>query len=266
MDNNELNNEWRKVATAMYSKPVDSKILGSVELDVSEMDEFIRLKRRQGVKVTPTHIFTLIIARGLKNEVPELNSFVKRGKITGRKTVDAMVSVLIGGKEMSSVKIPSADGMNIDDMVNYLSNEIKLTREGNESSAMRKKGLIAAIPWPFRRLVYRLIKLITINLGMSIAGISADNYGSFVVANIGTLGLDIGYPALFPVSNVALVVTIGNVRKKPVIINDQVVIRKVMSVGVAMDHRVVDASHGGKLFRYTRQVLRNPEVLEERPD
>ncbi len=266
MSEKNLNNEWRKVASAMYIKPVDSKILGSVEVDVSNLEKYISEKRKQGLKITPTHIFTLIFARGLKTEVPELNSYVRRGKIVGKDSVDAMISVLLQGEEMSSVKVPSAEKMNLEDLSDFLKTSIQETRSGNENKAMRKKGMLAKIPWPFRRMVYLLIKLITINWGLSIGGISASNYGSFVIANIGTIGLDVGYPALFPSSNVAIVITLGNIRKKAVVINDKVEVRKVMTLGAAMDHRVVDASHGGKLFRFTRQMLRTPEVLEKRPD
>lgn len=266
MSKNNLNNQWRKVASAMYIKPVDSKILGSVELDVTDLEKYISEKRKQGLKITPTHIFTLIIARGLKTAVPELNCYVRRGNIVPKDTVDAMISVLIQGEEMSSVKVPSAEKMNLEDLAEFLSKTIQETRSGKENKAMRNKGMLARIPWPFRRWVYLLIKKVTIDLGLSFFGMSASNYGSFVVANIGTVGLDVGYPALFPTSNVALVITLGNIFKKPAVINDEIVPRRIMTVGVAMDHRVVDASHGGKIFRFTRQLLRTPEVLEERPE
>jgi pyruvate/2-oxoglutarate dehydrogenase complex dihydrolipoamide acyltransferase (E2) component len=266
MSKKDLNNEWRKVASAMYSKPVDSKMLGSVEVDVTDLEKYISEKRKQGLKITPTHVFTLIFARGLKAEVPELNSYVRRGKIIAKDTVDVMISVLLKGEEMSSVKVPSAEKMNLEDLSEFLKQSIREARSGEESAAMRKKGMLARIPWPFRRMVYKIIKLFTITWGMSFAGISASNYGSIVVTNIGTIGLDVGYPALFPTSNVALVVTLGNIYKKPAVINDEIVPRRIMNIGVAMDHRVVDASHGGKLFRFTRQLLRTPEVLEERAE
>ncbi len=266
MSQKNLNNEWRKVASAMYTKPVDSKVLGSVEIDVTDLEKYISEKRKQGLKITPTHIFTLIFARGLKTEVPELNSYVRRGKIVAKDTVDAMISVLLQGEEMSSVKVPSAEKMNLEDIAKYLQANIQETRSGKENKAMRKKGMLAKIPWPFRRMVYKIIKLITINWGLSIGDISASNYGSFVIANIGTIGLDVGYPALFPSSNVAIVITLGSIRKKALVINDEIVIRRVMTLGAALDHRVVDASHGGKLFRYTRQMVKRPELLEKRPD
>ena len=37
--------------------------------------------------------------------------------------------------------------------------------------------------------------------------------------------------------------------KKPVVIKDEVVIRKMLTVSVTLDHRIVDGKHGGMLFR-----------------
>ncbi|MDX2415088.1 MAG: 2-oxo acid dehydrogenase subunit E2 [Bacteroidales bacterium] len=266
MSRKDFNTEWRKVASAIYTKPVDSKILGSVEIDVTDLEKYILEKRKRGLKITPTHVFTLILARGLKEEVPELNSYVKRGKIVHKDTVDAMISVLIQGEQMSSVRVPSAENMTLSDLAVFLTENIKETRSGQESKAMRKKGMLARIPWPFRRGVYKIIKLITIDWGLSIGGLSASNYGSFVVANIGTVGLDVGFPALFPSSNVAIVVTMGGIYKKPVVIDDKIVVRRIMNISAALDHRVVDASHGGKLFRYIKRLVKTPELLEEKPE
>lgn len=262
-----LNNEWRKVAATIYRKPVDSKIFGSVEIDVTELEEFISLKRREGLKITLTHIFLLIVARALKNEVPELNTFIRRGNVISRDHVDAMVSVLNDEGQMSSVKISNADSLNLTELAATMNDEIRNSKLGKESKAMRAKGFLAKIPWPLRIWVFKLVKMITIDLGLKIKplGLSGESFGSFVITNIGSIGLDMGYPALFPTSNVAIVFVMGGVSKKPVVINDQIVIRRIMSLGAALDHRVVDAIHGGKLFKYIKQIVRNPRALESKP-
>jgi pyruvate/2-oxoglutarate dehydrogenase complex dihydrolipoamide acyltransferase (E2) component len=246
---------------------VDSKIFGSVEVDVTELEEFINVKRSQGFKITLTHIFLLIVARALKYEVPELNTFIRRGNVVKRDHVDAMVSVLIDEKQLSSVKISNADTLTLSELADVMNNEIKNSRIGKENKTMRMKGFLASIPWPFRLWIFRIIKLVTIEWGFSFPalGLSGENFGSFVITNIGSIGLDMGYPALFPTSNVAFVFVMGGIAKKPVVIDDQIVVRRIMSLGAALDHRVVDAVHGGKLFKYIKQVVRDPKVLEEKP-
>lgn len=263
-----LNTNWRKVASSIYRKPRDSKIYVSVEIDVTEMENFVAKKRREGVKTTLTHLMTLIVGRAFHEEVPELNAYIKRGKVVKRKNVDAMVSVLLKGDEMGSVKIPNIDKLNVSELSDIIAEKIKNSRAGNENSAMQSKHMLSSIPWPFRTWLFNLYKLVTIDWGISLPGVnlSSDSFGSYVISNIGTLGLDSGYGALLPSSNVSIVLIIGKVYKKPVVINDEIVIRKILNLSATLDHRVVDGSHGGKLFRYIRKLAKNPQLLDQKPE
>jgi pyruvate dehydrogenase E2 component (dihydrolipoamide acetyltransferase) len=263
MAKTEFNNDWRKVAAAIYKKPTDGKVFGSADVDVTELEKYVSLKRKDGVKLTLTHIFTLIIARAISTDIPELNCYIRRGNVIHRKQVDAMVSVLIEGGQMSSVLIKNADKLSLNEIVDILSDGIKNTRKGDENSTMKMKGVIGKIPWPFRRLIFNFIKMVTVNWGLSLSGLSANNYGSFVCTNIGSIGLDSGFPALFPISNVSFVFVMGGISKKPVVINDKIVVRRMMTISSAMDHRIVDAVQGGKLFKYLKKIIREPELLEE---
>ncbi len=268
MQNNELNNHWRKVATTVYKKPSDAKILGSVEIDVTEIEQFIDQKRREGLRITLTHVFTLIIARALKQEVPELNVIVRRGKVVQRKSIDASISVLLRDQQLSSVKLENADLLTLAESAEKLMDHIRNSRKGTESRVMKLKAFLGNIPWPFRGWLFRLIKWLSIDLGIQLPslGSSASSFGSFVISNIGSLGLDAGFPALFPVSNVSFVMILGGVSTKPWVVDGQIVPRRILWLGTAMDHRAVDGSHGGKLFRYIREVLRNVGQLEQKPD
>lgn len=260
-----LNTDWRKTASAIYHKPKDSKVFGSVEIDVTDLEKFVNQKRKQGLKITLTHIFTLAVARAIKSDVPELNCYVNRGNIIERKQVDAMVSVLVNDTEMSSVRINNADQLNLTQIAEQLTLGIKEIRSGLESGTMQMKSKVARIPWPFRHWIINLIKWLTVHLGISISsiGLNSDNFGSFVITNIGSLGLDSGYPSLFPISNVAMVFVLGGVSKKPVVINDKIEIRRMISLSATLDHRIVDGIHGGKLFKVLKEFARNPEQLEE---
>lgn len=263
----DLNNNWRRVAAAVYKKPSDAKILGSVEIDVTEIEEFVKRKRNEGLRITLTHIFTLIISRALKEDVPELNVFIKRGKIIPRPSIEASVTVLLRDQQMSTVKIPDADTLTLSELADVLMEKIRESRKGSESKVMKMKGILAGIPWPLRGWIFKLIKTFTIDWGFSIPrwGLSSSSFGSFVISNIGSLGLDSGFPALFPVSNVSFVMIQGGVSDRPWVVDGKVVPRRVLWLGTALDHRAVDGSHGGKLFRYIREVLSDIEQLERKP-
>jgi pyruvate dehydrogenase E2 component (dihydrolipoamide acetyltransferase) len=270
MDSNiiEYNTNWRKVASTIYKKPIDSKIFGTVELDVTELEKYVAQKRKEGVKTTLTYLITLIIGRAIRQAVPQLNTYVKRGKIIQREQVDATVSVLLPGGQMGSVKVENADKLTTAEISQEIGNNIASSRKGNENDTMQSKSLLAKLPWPFRNWLFKIYQTITIHWGISLPGLGLDSnsFGSYIVSNIGTVGLDTGYGSLLPSSNISFVFILGTVNKKPVVVDDEIVIRKIMLLSSTLDHRVVDGSHGGTLFRFIKQIAKNPEILDSKPD
>jgi pyruvate/2-oxoglutarate dehydrogenase complex dihydrolipoamide acyltransferase (E2) component len=235
-------------------------------MDITELEEFIAEKRKNGVKATLTHFFILAAARALKNEVPELNTYIKRGNVIFRDHIDVMVSVLLRESQMGSILIKEADTLTLEELIKVMNDAVKSSRQGNENKTMQVKDKLARLPWPLRGWVFRMLKTITADWGFSFPslGLSANSFGSFVVSNIGSVGLDMGYPALLPTSNVSFVLVLGGVNRKPAVVDDKILPRTILSLGAALDHRVVDASHGGLLFRYLKKIVKNPELLDEK--
>jgi len=264
----DYNSNWRKVASTIYKKPTDSKIYGMVELDVTEIEKFIAQKRKEGLKTTLTYVITLIIGRAIKNEVPELNTYVRRGKIVQRDNVDGVVSVLLPGGQMGSIKVKNADQSTIQEVTDEIAKHIRESRQGNENDAMQSKSMLANVPWPFRKWLFKLYRTVTIDWGISLPGLGLDSnsFGSYVVSNIGTVGLDTGYGSLLPSSNVSLVMILGTIQNKPAVVNGEIVPRRIMLLSATLDHRVVDGSHGGKLFRHIKYLVKNPHLLEKKPE
>ncbi|MBX2951915.1 MAG: 2-oxo acid dehydrogenase subunit E2 [Leadbetterella sp.] len=264
MFNKDFNTPWRLSAATIYRKPVDSKILGSAELDVTDLEAYISGLRKKGIKVTLTHFFTLAAGRAIAEEVPEFNTFLKRGKIYPFEKLAASVSLRMPSGEMSSIKVTEPGKKNYREVVQQLTAGIEEAVQGEESKTNRMKGALGRIPWPFRKWAYGLIRFILLDLGISIPalGLSAQSFGTYIISNVGTLGLDGGYPAMMPIGNVSLVLILGRVREMPWVHGGQVVPRRIIKVSAALDHRVVDAAHGGKLFNYLRRAVREPQIFE----
>jgi pyruvate dehydrogenase E2 component (dihydrolipoamide acetyltransferase) len=202
------NSEWRKVAAAIYNKPTDSKMLGTVEVDVTDLEEYISALRKEGIKTTLTYWFTLALARGVMEKCPEFNTYVRRGKIIERKTLDVMVSVLLKGDQMGSVRIPNTHLFKLSELADFFKTEIDKARGGEENKTMQKKGLMAVLPWPFRNWLAGLVKLITVHWGLRLPGVvDANSFGSFVVTNIGRICLDMGLPAILKLWNLSIVLS-----------------------------------------------------------
>ncbi|MCS6929457.1 MAG: 2-oxo acid dehydrogenase subunit E2 [Saprospiraceae bacterium] len=262
MEHFDPNNPWRIAAAAIYRKPTDSRIFGTIELDVTELEDFVQRKRREGLRITVMHPILLLIARGVRTEVPEMNCFVRRGRLVHRDRIHAAVSVLVeGGTQISSVIVHDADRLSLPELADALLKGVRDSRQGRQEKASSSKNLLLYIPWPFRSWLVRLVKWVTIDMGIALPalGLSPDAFGSFILSNIGSIGLDLGYAALLPLSNVSCVITMGNVESKPVVLNGQIVPRRILTINAVLDHRVVDAVHVGKMFRYLKSAVKGPD-------
>jgi pyruvate dehydrogenase E2 component (dihydrolipoamide acetyltransferase) len=265
----QFNTPWRVTAAAIYTTPTDSRVYGSLEIDVTDAKRFIDEKREAGTKLTMTHVVTAVVSRAVAFDVPEMNCFIRRGKVIGRKRIDAMVPVAMNGEAgVTSVIIEDAHAKTVSSIAEEIREKAQTARTGVESKAAKNKYLLNRIPWPLRRPVFLILKWITIDLGLEIKalGLSAHSFGSFVISDIGSHGLKTGMTGLMPAAKVPAVVVLGKIEDKPVVRKGEVVIRTLLPLTGTFDHRIMDGAQIGKLARGIRRNFRKVEWLDEVPE
>ena len=266
MKYDKYNTPWRLVANTIFGPPKDGKIYGTMDIDVTETEKYIWEQRKTGNKITMTSVVTSAVACTLAYDTPEINCFIRRGRISSRDYVDIMVPVLLRGcKAMSSVKIADAHKKTILEIAMELKQKALDARQGDEEDSMEGKHTLSKIPWPFRKWVYLLIRFIIYGLGIQIKslGISEHAFGSIWVTNVGTLGLTNSFPALMPAAKLPGVITMGKLAKKPVVIKDKIEIRTILQGAAAFDHRIVDGIQIAKLVKGIIRRIQKPELLEQ---
>ena len=80
--------------------------------------------------------------------------------------------------------------------------------------------------------------------------------GTFTVSNLGMYGTDILLPIIQP--NQSAILGIGAVAPKPVVIGEEIVARRMMTVGLAADHRATDGAQGAQFLQTMRDLLEHP--------
>lgn len=264
----QFNTPWRVTAAAIYTTPTDSRVYGTLDIDVTDAVRFLESKRGSGVKITMTHLATAVLARAVAFDVPEMNCFIRRGRVVGRERIDVTVPVAIGGGEgVAAILLRDAHARTVTSIAEEIRTGAEHNRSGKESRTVRNKYLLNRIPWPLRRPVFRLLKWITVDMGWPIRslGLSADSFGSFVVSDIGSFGLNTGMTSLMPAAKVPAVIVLGKVEEKPVVRKGQIEIRTILPLTGTFDHRIVDGLQIGKLARGIKRNFRKPEWLDEIP-
>lgn len=263
-----FNTPWRVTAAAIYTAPSDSRVYGSLDIDVTEAKRFLDAKRKTGVKITMVHLTTAVLARAVAFDVPELNCFIRRGSVVGRKRLNVMVPVMLDSQSgVSSVLVNDAHARPVSDLADDIRQQAQMSRSGEESKASQNKYVLNKIPWPFRRAVFKLVKWLTVDLGVEMRslGLSSDSFGSFIVSDIGSFGLTSGMAALFPAAKIPAVIIMGKMEEKPVVRDGEIVIRTILPLTGTFDHRIVDGMQIGKLGRAIHRNFKKPEWLDEVP-
>lgn len=263
----EFNTPWRVAAAAIYTTPTDSRVYGTLEIDVTDAVSFIRDKRETGTKITMVHVAVAVLARVIAFDVPELNCYIRRGSVVGRACLDVMIPVAMGDEGVTSLIIKDAHARSVSSIAEEISHGARKARAGDETRAAQNKYLLNRVPWPLRRPVFRLLKWLTVDLGLEInaLGLSADSFGSFIVSDIGMHGLKTGMIALMPAAKVPAVIVLGKIEEKPIAKNGQVVIRTMLPLTGTFDHRIVDGAQIGKLARGIKRNFRKLKWLDELP-
>ena len=263
-----FNTPWRVTSAAIYTTPTDSRVYGTLDIDVTEAKKFLDRKREEGVKLTMVHLTTTVLARAIAFEVPEMNCFIRRGAVVGRKHLDVMLPVQVGGETgVTAAIIRNAHSRPVSDISEEVRSKAARSRGGEEIAAAKNKYVLNRIPWPLRRPIFLLLKWITVDMGIEIKalGLSAHSFGSFVVSDIGSFGLNTGMTALMPAAKVPCVVVLGKIEEKPVVRKGEIVIRTILPLTGTFDHRIVDGMQIGKLARALKRYFRKPEWLDEVP-
>jgi len=83
--------------------------------------------------------------------------------------------------------------------------------------------------------------------------------GTITITNFGAFDAISGTPVIkYP--EVAIL-GVGKIMKKPVVIDDEIVIRDIVPLSLTFDHRIIDGADGGRFMIAYKKYLRNPLLL-----
>jgi 2-oxoisovalerate dehydrogenase E2 component (dihydrolipoyl transacylase) len=80
--------------------------------------------------------------------------------------------------------------------------------------------------------------------------------GTITITNVGVFGVDTGTPILSP--GEAAILAFGQVKDAPWVIDGQLAVRKVCTLALSFDHRVVDGDLGSAVLRDVGAMLTDP--------
>jgi 2-oxoisovalerate dehydrogenase E2 component (dihydrolipoyl transacylase) len=83
--------------------------------------------------------------------------------------------------------------------------------------------------------------------------------GTVTITNVGVFGVDAGTPILTP--GEAAILAFGRIKEAPWVVDGQLAVRKVTTLSLSFDHRIVDGDLGSAVLREVGAMLRDPAVM-----
>jgi 2-oxoisovalerate dehydrogenase E2 component (dihydrolipoyl transacylase) len=80
--------------------------------------------------------------------------------------------------------------------------------------------------------------------------------GTITITNVGVFGVDAGTPILTPPE--AAILAIGQIKDAPWVVDGQLAVRKVTTLSLSFDHRIVDGDLGSAVLRDVGAMLQDP--------
>lgn len=222
-----------------------------LEIDVSVAREKIKVYKKDIGKISFIAWLIKVIAHTLSN-YSEITAF-KYGK---QKTIifeDINISFLIE-KEINGEHVPlpviieKANMLEIEAITNQINNS-------KEEALLENQIVIQKRTTHIERLYYYLPGFIRIAIWKYLLNhpkIAFAKMGNVAISSLGMYGRINGW--FTPISIHPICFGLGSIIKKPVVINDKIVIREIMNISVIMDHDVVD---GASMAKFIGVLIKN---------
>ena len=257
---------YRKISIASWRHPRDPSTYSVLEIPIDATLAYL-----DGIHSTPsptlTHFTAMVLSHCLE-QYPQLNHVLRRGTLYPRNNVDAFITTLVRtehGKDLSGFIVRDLPSKSLTELAAVCDSEAKQLWKNENTDLQRAQWTVGKMSMRILRAFLALqdFLLYTVNVSMARFGIPRDGFGSFMISNIGALGIDNALIPLSPYCRCPLIIGVGKPHDAPIVRDGAVVVGKTVTITVTFDHRHADGAHTGLMLRRFKKIFRDPEAYSE---
>jgi hypothetical protein len=268
---------WRKIAMATWRPRKDPMIWATAEIEASRLLEYIgRVRHATGQHVTPAHLVGRAAGRVFE-ALPGLNGRVAFGSFLPSPTIDCFFVISLRtdpttGAEAVGTDLSGAVVRRVNEKAPWiiakeLADRAARIRDNDDPQFKRAKAMVKGLPPIVLRPVLEALGFVTetLQLPLPFLGVDARPYGSILVSNLGTYGLDSVSAPVPTFCHVPFSIVTGAVTDKVLVRDRQAVICPVLPLTVGLDHRFIDGYQAATMARVFREYLEDPGAFDPVP-
>ena len=263
---NDVSN-FRKIAIGTWQDAYDPSVYGTMKLRMDEAERYIDAYRAAtGRRLTVSHLLAKAVAMALA-ACPDANAVLRWNRVYLRKEIGVFFQVAMtdegeGKVDLSGGTLYGVDGMSLDDILTEFERKVAVVRAREDPALENTRKTFQRIPYMLLNAFLKMLSFLTLRLNLDLrwAGVPKDPFGSIMITNIGSLGLDQAYVPLVPYSGVPILLAAGAVVDEAVVDPESkaIVPAKTMNLSATFDHRFIDGFHAAKLAKVIRQWMQDP--------
>ena len=256
---------FRRLALGTWRTAYDSSVYGSLTLRMDNalayMDAF---HAATGKRIAITHLMARAVAAVLE-QVPDTNVLLRWGRLYRRRKIGvffqvAMKDPITGQVDLSGATIHDPERKSLLEICDELDAQFAAVRSNRDDALARVRKLVSRAPQQLISAVLKLTEFASysLNLDLSWLGVPRDAFGSVMITNVGSLGLEEAYVPLVPYSHVPILLALGAIHQAPAVRDGRVVIQQTMKLCTTFDHRAFDGVHAAAMANMLRAWIEDP--------
>jgi pyruvate dehydrogenase E2 component (dihydrolipoamide acetyltransferase) len=256
---------FRRIAIGTWADAYDPSVYGTLELRMDQAVRYVQdFRQRTGRRLTISHLMAKAAAAALA-ACPDANAVLRWNRIYLRRRVGVFFQVVMddegpGKIDLSGATLYDVEQKSLLQICDEFEQKVADVRARKDPALEQTRKTFHAIPFFLLNLFLKVLAFFsyTLNLDLRWAGVPQDPFGSIMITNVGTLGLDVAYVPLVPYSRVPILLATGAVKDVPVVTDGAVGVGKVMTVNATFDHRIIDGFHAASMSKTLRAWLERP--------
>lgn len=258
---------FRKISIGTWRTAYDPSVYGTMDLEMdAALDYLRRFREATGLRLTVSHLMGRIMAEALV-ALPDANAILRAGRLYRRKRTGVFFQVAMADEssgadkvDLSGAVLHDVEKKDLASLVAEFEHKVTKVRRREDESLEKTRRTFQRVPsWAMHHLL-RLTAFVLYTLNIRIPGTPKDGFGSIMITNIGSLGLDVAYAPLVPFSRVPIIIALGAVTPTPVVRDGAVVVRQIMKASATFDHRFIDGYHAAVMSRLVHRWLAEPDA------
>ncbi len=258
-----------KIIPYIMEKRSDAQNFSKHVLCVDPIDEYLAEKRKQGHKFSYLHFFLAAYVRVI-HERPQLNRFIMNSRIYQRNKICVSMAIkhsLRSDAEETTVKFEFTGRENIFEVAEIIDGVIAKARAEKDNSDTDKLAeILMSMPGIVKKILVKSIKgLDQINMLPKSVIDASPFHTTLFFTYLKSIHTNYIYHHLYDFGTTGLFVALGKTVKMPMVVDDQVVVKKCCQIGYTMDERICDGLYFAQTFKLLERYIENPQRLEGGP-